>query len=249
MESPYIRLISRNRPQVRLFWFPFAGAGASVGAEFAAGLADSIEVVLLQLPGREDRLAEPPFTRMEPLVRVLTQVVRPYLDIPTAFFGHSAGAVLAFEVARLLARRAHDPPRLLLSGHRAAHLPARHPPIHDRPTGEFLDGVRALGAGSAALADPGLYPVLLPALRADFALWELYRYVPGAALATPMTVFGGDNDHIVPPEDLTGWQQHISGPFRVVVLPGNHFFINESRPALIDAISAELTVPEEACPP
>jgi medium-chain acyl-[acyl-carrier-protein] hydrolase len=241
-ESPYIRRARREHPARRLVCFPFAGAGATAYREWPDQLPDDVEVIAVQLPGREDRVREQPFTTSEPLVRALGQVLRPYLDLPLALFGHSGGALLAFEVARLLEARSGAPVALIASGHRAPDLPARTDPLRDQPDDAFVAAIAALdGTDAAVLADENLRRVVLPALRADVTLMETYAYRPGASLTGPITAFGGDRDPLVPAEDLQQWHTHTTGDFRVRLFPGNHFFLTESRAAVLAGIADALT--------
>jgi len=240
-ESPYVRRARRERPTVRLVCFPSAGAGATAYRDWPALLPETVEVIAVQLPGREDRVREDPFTASEPLVRALGQVLRPYLDLPMALFGHSGGALLAFEVARLLQSRSYTPPRLLVSGHRAPHLPARGRPLRDLPDDEFLAEITALdGTDTAVFADAGLRRVVLPALRADVTLWETYTYRPGPTLTATITALGGDRDPLVPIEDLHGWARHTAGACRVRQFTGHHFFLHEARGEVLATIAHEL---------
>src|SRR5690349_11863534 len=137
--SPWVTR-TKAHPQRRLFCFPYAGGGASIYRQWASLLPADIEVCALQLPGRENRILEPLFTQLEPLVRTLADVLQPYLDVPFSFFGHSMGALISFELARYL-RRHHlpQPRRLLLSAHRAPQLPYRGPRLHTMPHDEFID--------------------------------------------------------------------------------------------------------------
>jgi medium-chain acyl-[acyl-carrier-protein] hydrolase len=242
-ESPYVRRARRERPTRRLICFPFAGAAAGAYRDWPALLPDTVEVLAIQLPGREDRLREEPFTTMEPVVRALGQVLRPYLDLPVALFGHSGGALLAFEVARALATRAGIAAHLLVSGHRAAHLPARGEPLHALPDGPFLERIAALdGTDPEVFAREELRRVVLPALRADVAMWEGYRYRPGAPLPGPVTALGGDADPLVPEEDLRAWAEHTSAEFRVRVFTGAHFFLHSSRDEVLRTVADALAL-------
>ncbi|HKT06021.1 MAG TPA: alpha/beta fold hydrolase [Rugosimonospora sp.] len=242
-ESPYVRRARRDRPACRLFCFPFAGAGASTYRDWPGLLPDSVEVVAVQLPGREDRLREEAFTAMDPLVRALGQVLRPYLDLPVALFGHSGGALLAFEVARALVNRSGTVARLVVSGHRAPQLPPRTPPLRDLPDDAFLAEIAALdGTDPAVFTDPGLRRVVLPALRADVAMWETYRYRPGPPLRGAVTALGGEHDPLVPVADLREWQAQAGGAFRYRLFPGGHFFLHESPHDIVAAIAEELAM-------
>ncbi|MBA2682586.1 MAG: thioesterase [Ktedonobacteraceae bacterium] len=228
---------------VRLFCFPYAGGSASLFREWSAFFPREIEVCAIQLPGRENRLAEPPLSEFEPLVQRLADAISPYLDKPCAFFGHSLGALVSFELARFLRQReGFCPVRLLVSAHRAPQLPDPHPPVYDLPLPEFLQTLRGLqGTPEEILHHEELMQLLLPTLRADFTLAETYRYVPDEPLACPCSAFGGLRDSHVSRAELAAWQQQTSSTFLVRMFPGDHFFLHSDRMLLVRAIADELS--------
>jgi medium-chain acyl-[acyl-carrier-protein] hydrolase len=225
---------------VRLFCFPHAGGGASTFRGWPEEL-EGVDVCPVQLPGREGRLLEPAFTDLRLLASTLATVLAPHLRVPFALFGHSMGAMIAFELARRLRREGVVPLHLFAAGHGAPDAPDTSPPVHALPQTEFLERLRAYaGTPEAVFQSQELLQHLLPALRADFALFETYRYQPEAPLPVPITVFGGRQDASVAPERLQAWERHTSGPFRLVMLPGDHFFPSTARPQLLAAIRASL---------
>lgn len=241
VDSPYVRRAARPSPRSRLVCFPFAGAGASVYRDWPELLPSEVEVLAIQPPGREDRVTERPFTQLEALVRALAQVLRPYLGLPTGFFGHSSGALVAFETARRIAARGAPPPHLFVAGQAAPQLPLRLPEIHDLPEPEFREAIRDIdGTAPEVFADEGLMSVLVPTLRADFTLWEGYRYRPGPPLPSPITVFGGESDDRSTLDDLEAWRAQTTGAFRLELFPGAHFFFVQAVEAVTGAIAAEL---------
>jgi medium-chain acyl-[acyl-carrier-protein] hydrolase len=196
----------------------------------------------VQLPGREQRLIDPPFTRLQPLVEELERVLEPYLDVPYALFGHSLGAFIVFELARAL-RRHHtpQPSYLFVAGSRAPQLPSKLPPIHALPDPEFLNGLRRYeGTPEEALQHAELMELLLPTLRADFSLTETYHYLPEPLLQTPISVFGGLEDPVVETEELSAWREQTCGQFKLRLLPGDHFFVQSAREELLRAIVEDL---------
>jgi medium-chain acyl-[acyl-carrier-protein] hydrolase len=227
---------------LRLFCFPYSGAGASIFYPWVASFPPTVEVCPVELPGRGKRIAESPFSRMPPLVEAAGQGLLSYLDKPFAFFGHSLGAVVGFELARLLQRR-HDlsPVRLFVSGHRAPQIVSDCPPVHDLPDSEFAEEVRRLhGTPDEVLDHAELRELLLPILRADFAASETYAFEAGKPLTCPVTAFGGLQDEHVTREHLEAWRGHTTALFGLRMLPGDHFFLNTSRSMLIAAIAREL---------
>nr|QEO74578.1 thioesterase [uncultured bacterium] len=229
------------RLRLRLFVFPHAGAGAASYRAWAGALPPDVQLALVQLPGREARLAEPPFRRMHDLVDALVPALRPHLDAPFAFFGHSMGAHVAFEAARALRAEGHEPMHLVVSGNRAPHLPFPRPRIHHLPEERILAEFQRLGGTPPEiLADVQLMTLLLPVLRADLELCETYVAEPGASLTCPVTAFGGTRDPDVPPAALDAWRECTTGPFARHLFQGTHFFLQEERPRVLAALAGAL---------
>ena len=232
----------RAQAHLRLFCFPYAGGGVSIFRAWSDGLPADVEVCPVQLPGRGTRLMEPPFTRLSPLIQALAEALFPLLDKPFAFFGHSLGALVSFELARQLRREyAVQPVRLFISADRAPQIPNRDPPIHNLPEGEFLVELRRLnGTPREVLEDEELRQIMLPLLRADFAVYETYGYSTEPPLNCPISAFGGSQDHRVSRSDLEAWRDQTSVSFSLRMFPGDHFFLNTTQPVLLRVLSQEL---------
>jgi medium-chain acyl-[acyl-carrier-protein] hydrolase len=228
--------------RLRLFCFPYAGGGVSIFRAWSDGLPADVEVCPIQLPGRGTRLMEPPFTRLSPLIQALAEALFPLLDIPFAFFGHSLGALISFELARQLRReRAVEPVRLFISADRAPQIPNRDPAIHSLPEREFLvELCRLNGTPRKVLEDDELRQIMLPLLRADFAVYETYGYSTEPPLNCPISAFGGLQDHRVNRGDLEAWREQTSISFSLRMFPGDHFFLNTTQASLLGALSQEL---------
>ncbi|MDQ3983151.1 MAG: thioesterase domain-containing protein [Actinomycetota bacterium] len=229
-------------PRLRLFCFPYAGGSAATYRAWSDVLPPDIEVQSIQLPGREWRLKEEPYTSVFPLVEDLAVVLKEFFDSPFAFFGHSLGALISFELARELRRRGLPPPdHVFLSGHRAPQLPKTEPSIHDAPDDVFYAGLRNLeGTPEELLANDELMDLLLPALRADFAIAETYEHSPEPPLDCPLSVFGGLGDLVTDRPKLEPWADHTTGEFKLRMVPGGHFFVNESRDLILRAVFQDL---------
>jgi medium-chain acyl-[acyl-carrier-protein] hydrolase len=230
------------RAGLRLFCLPYSGAGASIYNKWLTAFPTTIEVCPIQLPGREARLSEHGFTRIQPLVAALAQALLPSLDKPFVFFGHSMGALVSFEVARYL-RRHYDvsPLHLFVSGHGAPHLPDDDPPIHALPEPEFAQKLRDLnGTPEEVLQHAELRQLLLPILRADFAACETYTYEPDAPLDCSISALGGLHDTYAGRDRLAAWKQETRASFSVRMFPGNHFFINTARQLVVQTVAREL---------
>jgi medium-chain acyl-[acyl-carrier-protein] hydrolase len=226
----------------RLFCVPHAGAGPSVFREWPASVPPSIEVCAVHLPGREGRLLEPPCAALTALVEQLDHAIRPWLDRPFALFGHSMGALIAFELARRLRVRGDQAPtRLFVSAHRAPELPARGPRLHRLSDAELMLTLRHLhGTPAEVLANVELMRLLLPTLRADCTLCETYEYAPGERLACSIVALGGSSDPGVAVSELEAWRGHTRGSFELRLFPGDHFYLHAGRAALLDFIITRL---------
>jgi acyl transferase domain-containing protein/surfactin synthase thioesterase subunit len=237
-----IRPQTNPQARYRLFCFPYAGAGASIFNSWLAELPSEVEVCLIQLPGRENRLQESPLTRHKPIIETLTPIIKPYLDLPYTFFGHSLGALLSFELIReLRSQKCSLPTHLFISGSKAPYLPDLKPPIHRLPDEKFIAKIKSFnGTPEAVLQDTQLMKRFLPALRADFAILETYFYAEEAPLNCPITAFGGWEDCQVNQEELSAWKRQTEAEFTLQMLAGEHFFLHSARPDLLKAIAAQL---------
>jgi medium-chain acyl-[acyl-carrier-protein] hydrolase len=234
----------RLNPQarMRLFCFPYAGGGASIFHTWPNKLPTTVEVYAVHLPGRGNRLREPPFTRLAPLVQALTDVLLPHLTTPFALFGHSMGALISFELARQL-RRQHGPSpvHLFVSGREAPQLPSLEPPIHALPEPQFIAELQRLnGTPKEVLEYPELIQLLIPTLRADFAVCETYTYTSDAPIDCSISAFGGLQDHEVSREQLEAWRDQSRASFSLCMFPGDHFFLDTAEPLLLKTIAREL---------
>jgi medium-chain acyl-[acyl-carrier-protein] hydrolase len=231
------------KTRLRLLCFPYAGAGASVFWGWAAALPAGIELCPIQLPGREGRWMEPPFTHFPSLIKTLADELKPLLSVPFAFFGHSMGAFISFELARQLRRSSGlSPVHLFLSAARAPHLPDPHPPIHHLGEAEFVSTLLRLhGIPAQILQNAELLRLVLHSLRADLTLFETYAHYPEPPLDCPISSYGGQQDSKVAYADLAGWSVYTRGAFTCRLFPGNHFFLTSARTSLLRTLSDELS--------
>ena len=232
------------RPQalLRLFCFPYAGGSDLIFGDWNNGLPQSVEIHCLQLPGRRKRFHEAAVTHMKPLVREIAQAIIPRLERPFAFFGHSMGAVIAFELAHMLRREnGLEPAHLFVSARTAPHMPERMPPTYNLPEDEFINELHRLNGTPKEVLDHGeLLNLMIPILRSDFELIQTYQYTLAPPLGCPLTVFGGLNDLDVTLEELEGWRNHTTHSFEMIRFPGDHFFLHTDQPLLLQSLSRRL---------
>ncbi|MEL6138261.1 MAG: alpha/beta fold hydrolase [Cyanobacteria bacterium J06626_23] len=220
----------RSRPQLRLFCFAYAGGSAWIFRTWAEKLPEAVEVCAIELPGRGKRMLEPAFANLSALLRALGPEMLPYTDIPFACFGHSLGALVAFELCRWLRRTVQlTPAHLWVSAARAPHLTADRPTMHALPEPEFIAELKRYnGTPAAVLNNAELMGLMLPTLRADFTVLETYRHQPDATLACPLTGFWGEADEIVSQSEVAAWQAHAAQSLLEAVA-GDHFFLHDPQ--------------------
>lgn len=227
--------------RLRLYCFCYAGGSASVYAPWQARLDPAIEVCAVQLPGRGGRMAEKPFTSLAEVIKALAVVIGRQDGLPFAFFGHSLGGLLAFELARY--QKLHYmrmPEHLFVSGCDAPQYRSPSPRLHTLPDLELIEVLKDFnGTPPDVLQHRELMDLLLPTIRADFALVDDYVYRPGLPLAMPITVLAGrQEDRTV--EQVEGWQKETLSDCNVHWFDGDHFFILPEQQAVLDCIGAGL---------
>ncbi|BBB92138.1 MAG TPA: thioesterase II family protein [Methylomusa anaerophila] len=236
--TPWLLTSPMVNEKLRLFCLPYAGGGALIYKEWAKAFPADVGVYPIQLPGRENRLAEPPFYKMSQLVEAISAAIVPYLQRPFIFFGHSLGARIAFELARNLRKKWNIRPcRLLVSGSRAPQI-AEPKPIHHLPDDEFVKELRRLsGTPEAILQNRELMELFIPILRADFTVDETYVYSEDVPLACPISAFGGKEDMEANQKEIEAWAGHTCGEFTLEMIEGNHFFLQTRKDILLRSVS------------
>jgi medium-chain acyl-[acyl-carrier-protein] hydrolase len=242
--SKWVSISSSNGNSLgRLFCLPFAGGGAIAYYRWIDRILAGIDVARVNLPGRENRLKEPLFADLSSLVDILVKELVIWIDRPFALFGHSMGALLAFELARGF-RRHHGmlPAHLFVSGYRAPQLPPLETPFSHLPNPDFIGRIRQYeGIPDLVAKDEELLNIFLPILRADFKMTETYVYREEPPLECPLTAFGGLSDPKVGREKIMAWNIHTSRSFDTHFFPGGHFFLLESEPMVLEQINRHLT--------
>lgn len=234
----FLRRSPRPDARLRLFCLPFAGGGASVFSPWLGAFAPAVDVLPVQLPGREERFREPPICRLDLAVERLVAAMGPYLDRPYALFGHSMGAMIAHRLAAGLRVRGYADPVWLFM---AAHTPTRHEAdIHGLPGAAFWQKLGDYnGTSPAVLANRELRELVEPMLRADFSIVETAS-PPTQRIACPWTVLAGREDRFAPPDRVAAWQAFADGPFEMKTLSGDHFGIVNPPTAMIDILRHRL---------
>ena len=243
-ESSKWFFIQKPKPEakLRLFCFPYAGGNTSIFRNWHEFLPDFVEVIAIRTPGRENRLNEQPISSLPLLVNEIEKNIQPLLTKPFVFFGHSNGALTCFELARLLQRKKSVMPNgVILSAKSPPHRVNHKKHISQLPDNEFLIELAALkGTPPALLQNQELMELLMPMLRADFALSETFVYQDDIQLSCPAVLLYGSTDTISL-EEINAWGDLIQRSPQVREITGGHFFIDEQREQLLKVVEQLLT--------
>jgi medium-chain acyl-[acyl-carrier-protein] hydrolase len=242
-DTPYCGRVLVPGAAHQLICLPFPGAGASAYLPWAESLPSSVELCAVQLPGREDRFLEDPITSLPVLVEQISRELGGGRSMPYSLFGHSGGALLAYEVACALVEQGRPQPvRLFVSGENAPSARRAQIRSHRLPDAEFLEHVRARGGLDAEfLENEELVELVLPVLRADFTWYENYRPVDRSVLDCPITAFTSASDGLVDADGVERWRDHTSGSVDVHVVEGDHFFVWDAREEIITHLLEAVT--------
>jgi surfactin synthase thioesterase subunit len=241
--TPWFVRPARRPGHFRLFCLSYAGGGARVFVPWQAALGPDVEICAIELPGRSTRVQETAFTAMDALIRELGRAVLALQPrLPFAFFGHSLGALIAFELAHHFAASGHPAPeRLFASGCPAPRDTMPSPRLHDLPDHELLQALSELdGTPQEVLANAEFMALVLPTIRADLAISDNYQYLERTLLEVPITVFGGATDAHVATHQLADWSKETTGPVDVQLFDGGHFFIESCRDAVLASVKEAL---------
>jgi medium-chain acyl-[acyl-carrier-protein] hydrolase len=230
---------------IRLVCCASAGLGPAMFRAWLPLLPPTIELSMVHLPGRESRWSEPCLHRMEDLAREIADALIERSDPHFALFGHSLGALVAFEVTRAIRRaNGREPVHLFASAHRAPQVPLRYPKIAGLSDDAFVTEVDARHGGipPEVASNRELMELMLPSLKADYGLFEAYTYVREEPLSCPISVFGGTRDAYISEADLDAWREQTSGRFWLRMIEGGHFFVNDDRPTVVASVVDRLAI-------
>ena len=243
MTNPWITRPSRKASaKLRLFCLPHAGGNAWSFRKWWSRMPDEIEVCGVQLPGHGNRIRETPLEDFRAVLEGLAEALHAEVKQPYALFGHSLGALLAFELARLFR---HDPgiepSHLFVSGHNAPQMPDDLEDVSVLDDAALIDRVRRLNCTpEEAIQDDELMQLMLPVIRADFAVRQSYVYEDAERLGCPLTALGGLWDPRTDADGLGAWREHTAGPFAVRQFPGDHFFVFSEEELVVRTVAADL---------
>lgn len=229
----------------RIVCFPHAGGTAGFYFPLSEKLSPAVETLAVQYPGRQDRRTEPALGNIEGLADGIVAALVPLLDSrPLALFGHSMGAVLAYEVARRMEHEVGKPPTTLFTSGRRAPCRHRVENTHLREDQALVDELRELGGTDPQLLDDSaVMRLLLPAVRRDYQAIETYRYRPGPGVSCPITVLTGDQDPRTTIDEARDWQHHTTGRCTLQAFPGGHFFLGEHLADVAALVTVRLLGP------
>ena len=241
-DDKWIRRFHRSEDSsIALVCFPHAGGSASNYFAMSQSLAPNIEVLAVQYPGRQDRRHEPFIDNMSVLADRIFEALSPLSGYPFAFFGHSMGAILSFEVAHRFSQETSAGPRWLFASGRRAPSRYRISNVHLRDDAGLVAELRKAGGTQArVLDDPELRAMILPAVRNDYRAIEQYAYLPRPPLSCPITVLVGDSDPQTSLDEAVAWREHSTGDFDIHIFPGGHFYLEAYQAEVNDAVLAAL---------
>lgn len=226
----------------RLFCFHYAGGGASTFHSWLKYLPENVEVIAVQLPGRENRFSETPIRDLTKLIDKISIEIEKYLDKPFVFFGHSMGALICVELAYFLSKNQNNMPEYLyVSGRQSPQLPRKFPPIHHLPENQFIEEIKKFeGVPNEILNDSEMRELFFPTLRADLEMCEKYAFQEREKLKVPIKVYGGKTDSGVSVAELLAWDYVTHSFGGATMFDGGHFYFRNSKEEFLKHFNSDL---------
>lgn len=212
--------------------FHHAGGSASVYRRWSDAAA--LDIVPVQLPGRENRRHEPRLTDLDALVDLLEIELTEEMDRPYVLFGHSMGALVAYTLAaRAVADGRRVPESLVVAASAPPHLPTLPLPLDSLTDLEIAHALAEYdGLPRVLLERPEWLGPLLAVVKDDIRVCQSNRPQSVTSLPVPIHAIGGSRDRLVAETSLTQWDRHTSRDFSMTIIEGGHFLTTEKSDEL-----------------
>jgi len=237
--SWYLEYKKNPDATIRLFCFHHSGGGASAYYPWADYLLPKIEMIAIQLPGRESRFTEPLNNNLRDITAKLSDGFAIYKDKPFFVFGHSLGALISFEFIKSIHQLYSLSPRhMIVSATKAPHLPFRMKhlsQLDDKALKEELKNYN--GIDERILNNDELLDLFLPIIKNDFSIYEHYNFLESMSIPCDILAISGDQDQTVSPKEILAWAQYTEGKFEHISFPGKHFFIKDHQKKILEMIN------------
>lgn len=235
----YVEYRKNSQATIRLFCFHHSGGGASTYYPWLEHLIPHIEMIAIQLPGRENRFTEPLTNNLKDIINNLGLGFEYYKNKPFLVFGHSLGGLIAFEFVKSI-RELYSlyPCHIIISATKAPHLPFRMnllSPLDDQALKEELKTYN--GIEGAILNNEEFLSLLLPIIKNDFSISERYCSADVMPLPCDILLLSGTQDRTVNEEEIQAWAAHTTGKFEHISFSGGHFFIKDHQKDIIKLIN------------
>lgn len=239
----FFTLKEKPESQIRVIALPFAGGGPSAFHSWHPIFSDNIELIVINYPGRETRFTEKPVNDPEEMVSEIVNSLSDYSDKPFVLFGHSMGAMLAYFVTCELQRKQLMMPEILfVSGMRAPHIASRSEPVKQMNDEDLVNSLNKYGGMPAELfKNKELLQIFLPIIRADLEMLGRVPVEKSDNVNVPIFAYGGELDQTFTKDDLQQWDQYSDVEFKLHLMPGGHFYINQHRNELLRAIEDDIS--------
>jgi surfactin synthase thioesterase subunit len=239
MQKKWFKPIRVNsQAKVNLVCFPFAGSGASIFFPWEKFLHSDFNIYAFQAPGREDRIGEDLIDNLELLVQKGSAELLKLANKPIILFGHSLGAVIAFEITKLIEKQGIEPKCLIVSGRQPPHLSLKMPPISELSDQDLLKGLLDLeGTDREIVKHPELLEIILPIIRADFKIGEKYLLPIQDQINCPIIAIGANNDPWVKVDELSQWQKFTRQECQLKTISGDHFYVKNDFQEIVQLLN------------